>query len=124
MRLDPAAFADLIAGYCLEVQPGQQVLVRSTSLAAPLLLELQRAILERDGWPLLRVEVPGQTRGFYEHARDWQLDDFAPMALHEARKARRASASRPRRTSARSRGWTPSASPARAAPASRSPRRR
>ena len=88
MSVDPAAFADLIAGYCLEVEPGQQVLVRSTSLAAPLLLELQRAILERDGWPLLRVEVPGQTRGFYEHARDWQLDDFAPLALHEARKAK------------------------------------
>ena len=40
-------------------QPGQQVLVRSTTLAAPLLLELQRAILERDAWPLLRVELPG-----------------------------------------------------------------
>jgi aminopeptidase len=88
VRLDPAAFADLIAGYCLEVEAGQQVLVRSTSLAAPLLLELQRAVLERDAWPLLRVEVPGQTRGFYEHAREWQLDDFAPMALYEARKAK------------------------------------
>ena len=85
MSVDPAAFADLIAGYCLEVQPGQQVLVRSTSLAAPLLLELQRAILERDGWPLLRVEVPGQTRGFYEHAKEWQIEEFPPLALHEAK---------------------------------------
>jgi aminopeptidase len=84
--LDPARFADLLAGYCLDVQPQEQVLVRSTALAAPLLLELQRAILERDAWPVLRVEVPGQTRGFYEHARDWQLDDFPPLALTEARK--------------------------------------
>ena len=45
--LDPARFADLLAGYCLEVEAGQQVLVRSTTLAAPLLLELQRAVLER-----------------------------------------------------------------------------
>src|SRR2546430_1737423 len=57
--LSTTRFADLIAGYCLEVRPGQQVLVRSTSLAAPLLLELQRAILERGAWPLLRVELPG-----------------------------------------------------------------
>jgi aminopeptidase len=48
-HLDPSAFADLLAGYCLDVRPDQQVLVRSTTLATPLLLELQRAILEREG---------------------------------------------------------------------------
>ncbi|WP_309233567.1 aminopeptidase [Conexibacter sp. W3-3-2] len=84
--VDPAAFADLIAGYCLEVEPHQQVTVRSTTLAAPLLLELQRAILQREGWPLLRVELPGQTRGYYEHAADWQLDDFPQLTLTEAKK--------------------------------------
>src|SRR4051794_3530565 len=86
MEPDPAAFADLLVGYCLEVRPRQQVLVRSTSLAGPLLLELQRAILEADAWPILRVEVPGQTRGYYEHARDWHLDEFPPLALTEAKK--------------------------------------
>jgi aminopeptidase len=84
--LDPRPFADLLAGYCLDVQPGQQVLVRSTTPAAPLLLELQRAILEREGWPHFRVELPGQARGFYEHARDRHLDDFPDLALTEARK--------------------------------------
>jgi aminopeptidase len=84
--LDPAAFADLLAGYCLDVEPGQTVLVRSTSLAAPLLLELQRAILERDAWPLLRVEVPGQTRGYYDAALDRHLDDYPELALHEVRR--------------------------------------
>ena len=88
-ELDPVAFADLLTGYCLEVDKGEQVLVRSTTLAAPLLLELQRAILERGGWPLLRVELPGQTRGYYEHARDWQLDEFPDLALTEARKSRK-----------------------------------
>ncbi len=84
--LDPRPFAELLAGYCLDVSPGQQVLVRSTTLAAPLLLELQRAILERDAWPLLRVEVPGQGRSFYQHARDRHLDDFSDLALTEAKK--------------------------------------
>jgi aminopeptidase len=84
---DPAAMADLLAGYCLDVQHGQQVLIRSTTLAAPLLLELQRAVLERSAWPLLRVELPGQTRGYYEHAQDWQLDDFPDLALAEAKRA-------------------------------------
>src|SRR5213080_4101601 len=78
--LSATRFADLLAGYCLDVRAGQQVLVRSTSLAAPLLLELQRA-----AWPLLRVELPGQAEGFYGHARDAQLDGFPSLALREAR---------------------------------------
>ncbi len=85
--IDAAAFARLLAGYCLEVQAGQQVVLRSTTLAAPLLLELQREVLERGAWPLLRVELPGQTRGFYAHARDEHLDGYAPLALEEARRA-------------------------------------
>lgn len=84
---DPAAFADLLAGYCLDVQPGQQVLVRTTTLAAPLVLELQRAILERDAWPLMRLDVPGMQVSALLHARERHLDDVAPIALHEARKA-------------------------------------
>jgi aminopeptidase len=85
--LDAARFADLLTGYCLDVRERDQVLVRSTTLAAPLMLELQRAILARDAWPLLRTELPGQTRSFYEHARALQLDDIAPLTLTEAKKA-------------------------------------
>ena len=84
--LEPGPVADLLAGYCLDVQAGETVLVRSTTLAAPLLLELQRAILERDAWPLLRVELPGQTRSFYDAALDRHLDDYPELALHEARR--------------------------------------
>ncbi|MEA2221658.1 MAG: aminopeptidase, partial [Solirubrobacteraceae bacterium] len=73
--------------YCLEVQPGQEVLVRSTSLAGPLLLECQRAILARDAWPLLRVELPGATAAFHRHARDRHLDGFPEVSFAEAKKA-------------------------------------
>lgn len=83
---DPAAMADLLAGYCLDVQHGQSVLIRSTTLAAPLLLELQRAVLQRSAWPILRVELPGQTRGYYEYAQDWMLDEFPDVTLAEAKK--------------------------------------
>jgi aminopeptidase len=85
-HLNPATFADLLAGYCLDVRPGQQVLVRSTTLAQPLLLELQRAILEREAWCFLRVELPGEARAFYEHAREFHLDNFPALAYEEARK--------------------------------------
>ncbi|MDX6655290.1 MAG: aminopeptidase [Solirubrobacteraceae bacterium] len=86
MTPDPRAFAALLCDYCLDVEPGEQVLVRSTTLAAPLLLELQGEILRRGAWPLLRVEVPGEAASFYANARDEQLDDFPPLALTEAKK--------------------------------------
>jgi len=81
---DPAAFAALLTDYCLEVRPGEQVVVRSTTLAAPLLLALQREILGRGAWPLLRPDLPGQGEGFWSAARDAHLDGFAPADLREA----------------------------------------
>ena len=87
MTLDTARFADLLTGYCLEIQPGQEVVVRSTTLAAPLLLDCQRAILARDAWPLLRVELPGATAAFYRDAQDRHLDLFSEVAFTEAKKA-------------------------------------
>ena len=83
--LEAAPMADLLAGYCLDVQPRQKIVVRSSVLATPLLLELQRAILQRDAWVRFDVELPGQSRGFYEHARDLHLDDFDDMAMGEAK---------------------------------------
>jgi aminopeptidase len=85
--LDAAKFADLLCGYCLEVAPRQQVLVRSSTAATELLLALQRAILEREAWPLIRVELPGETAAFYEHARDLHLDDVPRLAIDEAKRA-------------------------------------
>src|SRR5206468_8429046 len=69
---DPGAFAALLCDYCLDVDDSEQVLVRSTTLAAPLLLALQGEILRRGAWPLLRVEVPGEASSFYANARDEQ----------------------------------------------------
>jgi aminopeptidase len=62
------------------------VLVRSSVAATPLLLALQRAILARDAWPLLRVALAGETAAFYEHARDVHLDEIPRTALDEAKR--------------------------------------
>jgi aminopeptidase len=75
-RPDPDALAALLCDWCLEAHEGHQVLVRSTTLAAPLLTALQRALLERGAWPLLRAELPGQQEGFYAAARDVHLDSI------------------------------------------------
>ena len=58
--------------------------MRSTTLAAPLLLAVQRELLERDAWPLLRTELPGAAEEWWNAARDAHLDGFAPAELAEA----------------------------------------
>jgi aminopeptidase len=82
--VNPAAHARLLAGYCLDVQPGQQVLVRAGTGAAPLVLALQREILERGGWPLLRLTLPGAEESWWGAARDEHLDGYAPIDRYEA----------------------------------------
>ena len=82
--IDPAAFARLLCGYCIDARPGDQVLVRSTTLAAPLLLAIQRELLEREAWPLLRTELPTAAEEWWQAARDAHLDGFAPAELAEA----------------------------------------
>jgi aminopeptidase len=84
MAPDPARFAALLCDYCLDVQPGQQVVVRSSTLAGPLLLALQEELLVREAWPLIRTELPGADEGFWQHARDAHLDGFPPAELAEA----------------------------------------
>ena len=84
MAPDPARFAALLCDYCLDVQPGQQVVVRASTLAAPLLLALQEELLVREAWPLLRTELPGADEAFWQHARDAHLDGFPAAELAEA----------------------------------------
>jgi aminopeptidase len=85
--LDPDAFAQLIADWCLEAEPGQQVLVSTTTLAQEPAAALHRVLLERGAWPLLRLAPPDLQTDFFRHAREQQLDTFAPLELLEAQTA-------------------------------------
>ena len=49
------AYAKLLVERCLDVQPGMQVLIRTTPLARPAILALQREIARRGAYPILRV---------------------------------------------------------------------
>ncbi len=81
--IDADAFAAVLCDWCLEVQPDQQVLVVAPPLADPLVRALHRAILQRDAWPLVRLEPSWLTEDFYLRAGHRQLDSFAPLELAE-----------------------------------------
>ncbi|HLI59276.1 MAG TPA: aminopeptidase [Solirubrobacteraceae bacterium] len=85
--IDPDRFAALLCDWCLEVAPGQQIIVGSTSLAEPLLDALHAAILERDAWPVMRMTSPAWEPGFYRHARPRHLDAHSAHDLLDAETA-------------------------------------
>ncbi len=78
---DPGAFAALLCDWCLEVAPGDRVLVESTTLAQPLARALQQAILDRDAWPYVRLTPPALAADFYRHARERHQAGSPPVEL-------------------------------------------
>jgi aminopeptidase len=85
--VNPDGFATLLCDWCLEVAPGQQILILSTTLAESLVVALHREVLRRGAWPLLRISPPGLTEDFYRVASEAQLDGFAPLELTEVETA-------------------------------------
>jgi aminopeptidase len=81
---DPEAFAALLCDWCVEARERDQVLVGTTVPAMPLARALNRALLQRGAWPLIRLAPDAFAEDFYRHARDEQLDGFAPLELAEA----------------------------------------
>jgi aminopeptidase len=83
---DPDVFAALLCDWCQDVSPGDRIGVYSTTLAEDLALALYRAILDRDAWPLVRLEPPGLAAEFYRHARNRHRTQPPPidLALTEA----------------------------------------
>jgi aminopeptidase len=81
VSFDHEGFAALLCDWCLDVGPGARVLVESTTLAEPLAVALHAAILDRDGWPFIRLTPAGLGGEFYRHARERHRSESPPVEL-------------------------------------------
>ncbi len=79
--IDPARYASLICDWCLDVQPGQRVLVRTTTLGSDAGTALQRGVLERGGWPFVVLAPPEHDRTLIRHTRPGQLEVPSPFDI-------------------------------------------
>ena len=85
MRDDSIArWADLLVDYCLRVAPGETILIGSEWEGRPLVEACYRAVVLRGGLPLVRLDLPGLSEFFLEHATETQLAALSPVALFEA----------------------------------------
>jgi aminopeptidase len=66
-------FADVIVGYSARVRPGDVVTLETSTLAAPMVYELFRAVLRAGAHPLPRIALEGLTENLLKHGNDEQL---------------------------------------------------
>jgi aminopeptidase len=82
-----ARWADLLVDYCLQVGPGETVVIASEWEARRLVEACYRAVVLRGGHPLVRIDLPGLSEFFLRHASDSQLAHVPPVGLYEAETA-------------------------------------
>jgi len=71
-------WARVLVDYSLAVQPEQLVVINGTPLAAPLIREVYRLVLERGAYPVVQVALPGLAEIFYKTANERQLTFVTP----------------------------------------------
>jgi aminopeptidase len=79
-----ARWATLLVDYCLRVQPGETILIASELEARPLVEACFREVVRRGAHPIVRVELPGLSEFFIQHAAEEQLAHFSPVSIREA----------------------------------------
>src|SRR5579859_5197968 len=73
-----ARWAKTLVGYCLDIRPGQVVLINSTPLAEPLIRETYREVLRAGAHPVVRLQLPGLDEVLYEVGSDEQVGWLNP----------------------------------------------
>ena len=71
-------YAQLLVGYCLEVNAKDRVLIRTTTLAEPLVRSVYTEILKAGGHPHVMFSFAEQNALFHQYANDDQLSYVDP----------------------------------------------
>jgi aminopeptidase len=74
-----AKLASVLTGYSLDLQPGQQLWLRTTPLAQELNLAVYTEAVKAGAFVWVQQSIPGADEAFYRFASDRQLDATAPV---------------------------------------------
>jgi aminopeptidase len=72
-------YADLLVHYCVDLQPGEKLYVRSTTLAEPLIREIYRTALKAGGVVAVSLDFREQNRLMLTEAADAHLNYVSPL---------------------------------------------
>lgn len=68
-------YAELLCGYCLNIQKGEHVLIKSTPIATPLLKELHKVITQKEAFAEYMLSFEQQDAIFYENSTKEQREN-------------------------------------------------
>ena len=71
--------AKVLVHYSLEIQPGQQLSIRTHPLAEELTLAVYEEAIQAGAHVFIQASVPGSEEIFYKYASDAQLDYISPL---------------------------------------------
>jgi aminopeptidase len=77
-------WADLLVDYCLELKPGESVLIAAETTAQALVEATAKAAVLRGAVPVIRLEIPGLTDFLIEHGSVDQLESVPVSAFADA----------------------------------------
>lgn len=72
-------WAEVLTGYCVDVQPGQSVAISGGTAAEPLLRALYASVVARGGFPVLVPELSGVSSALLGAGNDDQLAFIGPF---------------------------------------------
>lgn len=75
-------YAALLVNYCISVRKGDKVLVKSSTLAEPLLKYIHDEILLAGGHPHFQISISGTESSFYQYADNHQLEYIDELTMH------------------------------------------
>lgn len=75
-------YANLLTNYCLEVQRGDKVMIRSSYLAEKLLVELASEIAKVGGIPMLQIDIQDFDNAWMSQSELSQLEWVNPMSQY------------------------------------------
>lgn len=74
-------YARLLTHYSLDLQPGEKLYIKSTTLAEPLIREVYREAIKMGAHVTVDMSFRGQSRIFMDHANDDQLAHISPTSI-------------------------------------------
>ena len=77
--------ACIIVDYSLKVKKGESVLIRSNTLAAPLVMEIYKQVIRRGAYPVPHITLPGMNYYFLKNADKRLLKTLYRPQLYAAK---------------------------------------
>ena len=82
-------YAKVLVDYSVNVQPGELTVIRTDSYQSqPLIKAIYKRVLEKGGYPVVRMGVEGLSEVYIKNASDMQLEYIDPMTEVEYDKAK------------------------------------